>query len=73
MKNALLGLFIVCTTALGQAGSTNAAGDAIQKRVQGINLLSGRRPKYPTAYVLPPNPPKLCAIPLLLVPAPACP
>jgi hypothetical protein len=66
MKNAVCCFFVLCAGAFGQ---TNAAGDAIQKRVQGMNLLTP--PKYHSAYVFPPavhalpSTSKACAIPLL--------
>jgi hypothetical protein len=66
MKKAICSLFVLCAGAFGQ---TNAAGDAIQKRVQGLNLLS--TPKYRTGYVFPlaahplPSTGRTCAIPLL--------
>jgi hypothetical protein len=59
MKNAACCFFVLCAGVFGQ---TNAAGDAIQKRVKGMNLLTP--PVYHNAYVFPPAS-KICAIPLL--------
>lgn len=63
MKNAVCCLFVFCAAAFGQE---NVAGNAIQKRVQSMNLLAPAR--YHSAYVFPPAAQfasKLCAIPLL--------
>jgi hypothetical protein len=67
MKQAACFL-LVCAAAYGQTPAGNAAGDAIQKRIQGINLLSARRPVYPPNAIA--SRPFVCAIPLLRTPGP---
>ena len=71
MKNALWCIILTCAAAFGQdSSSSNAAADALKKRMMGMDLLNLKTPEQVgPKRIVPAGPltaaPNVCSIPLL--------